>query len=349
MNQRYSRNNYIDACRTICSFLVIFLHFSLPGIFGKITLPLTRIAVPFFFAVSGYYFYKDDKKEENRVIGKRIIRLLKLFACSELVYFSFYLFLEFNAFGFGLHSIKSLLDAYVSNYSKNIPSWPIALVPLCNEVGWFLLALCAVYLIMYISNKVNMTKHLWIFSIIYLCIHMIIRRIRLYMGTDIVISERFILCLPLFFFLLGYQIHKNQEKLANISMNKLVGIFISGCFLSIAECFTFTHTIYIGTILCTFSLILICTVPRKAKESTFICLLSRIGQHHTDFIYIMHLLIINNVGHILSKVMPKLVLHPLYAWALPVFGCIFVTLCAVFFRAIVERIKRVFVNSIKTP
>ncbi len=344
MNQRYSRNNYIDAFRTIASFLVIFLHFSLPGVFGKITIPLTRIAVPFFFAVSGYYFYRGDKKEENRVVGKRIVRLLKLLACSELVYFSFYLFLEFKAFGFGLHSVKALLETYVSNYSNNIPSWPLALVPLCNEVGWFLLALCAVYLIMYIANNVNMTKPLWIFSIIYLCLHMIIRRIRLWIGSDIVVSERFILCLPLFFFLLGYQIHSTQERLAKISMTKLVVIFIVGCFLSIAECLAFTHTIYVGTILCTFSLILICIAPRKTKESKFICLLSRIGQHHTEFIYIMHLLIINNVRHILSKLMPKLVVHPLYAWLVPVCGCILVTLCAVVFRAIVEKIKRIFTN-----
>lgn len=344
MNQRCSRNNYIDAFRTICSFLVIFLHFPLPGLFGKITAPLTRIAVPFFFAVSGYYFFKGDKKEENHVIGKRVIRLLKLLACSELVYFSFYLLLEFNAFGFGMHSIKSLLDAYVSNYSKNMPGWPLALVPLCNEVGWFLLALCVVYLIMYIANSVNITKHLWIFSITYLCLHMIIRRIRLFIGIDIAVSERFILCMPLFFFLLGYQIHKNQGKLSNISMTKLVVTFIVGCLLSIAECFIFTHTIYIGTILCVFSLILICVALPKTNEAKFICLLSSIGHYHTDFIYIMHLLIINNAGHVLSKIVPKLVIHPLYSWFVPVYGCILVTLCAVAFRTIVEGIRRIFAN-----
>lgn len=344
MTQEYSRNHYIDAYRTIASYLVIFLHFSLPGIAGKITMPLTRIAVPFFFTVSGYYFFKGDKKEENRTIVKRVTRLLKLLACSELVYFSFYLFLEFNAFGFGIHSIKSLLEAYVSNYSKNLPGWPLALVPLCNEVGWFLIALCVVYLVMYITNSINKTKHLWIFSVIYLCSHMIVRRFRLFLGVDIVLPERFVLCQPLFFFLLGYQIHSNQKKLANISMIKLIVIFIVGCFLSIAECFVFTHTVYVGTILCTFSLILFCIVPKNTKESKFIYLLSSIGRYHTDFIYIMHLLIINNVGYVLSKIMPKFVAHPLYSWLVPIYGCIMVTLCAVAFQIIAKGIKRIFVN-----
>ena len=81
-----TRNQMIDLLRFILSIGIIMIHAQLfkttsPLAYSLITMGLTRIAVPFFFVVSGYYFYQRVINHGN--IKAYFMRLMKIFIIFE--------------------------------------------------------------------------------------------------------------------------------------------------------------------------------------------------------------------------------------------------------------------------
>lgn len=85
-----SRNSSIDFFRYICAIMVIAIHTkpftdvngNLGFIFSEIT---TRVGVPFFFCVSGYYYIQ--KLENGRPLNKYLIKLMLPYVVWSCVYF----------------------------------------------------------------------------------------------------------------------------------------------------------------------------------------------------------------------------------------------------------------------
>lgn len=71
---RPGRNRALECCKLAASFFVVFIHAPFPGKLGEMVTCLARFAVPFFFAVSGYFSFGAD---ENRIAG-RIERIFRL-------------------------------------------------------------------------------------------------------------------------------------------------------------------------------------------------------------------------------------------------------------------------------
>lgn len=87
--EKKQRNNSIDLFRYLCAVLVVIIHSSFWrqwGTFGYFLGEiLTRIAVPFFFAVSGYFFIQ--KLEIGKpVFWKQFWHLLSVYAVWSFVY-----------------------------------------------------------------------------------------------------------------------------------------------------------------------------------------------------------------------------------------------------------------------
>lgn len=62
------RNTTLDLMRWLCAFLVVVIHVP---IYGKgILMPFTRIAVPFFYMVTGYYIYTSN---EDKLKGRLLM------------------------------------------------------------------------------------------------------------------------------------------------------------------------------------------------------------------------------------------------------------------------------------
>lgn len=88
------RNNSIDIFRYICAILVVSIHthpfeeinVNLSYFFVQI---IPRIAVPFFFAISGYYYIKKITQEGvdiNKIFWKYTMRLLIVYSLWSLIY-----------------------------------------------------------------------------------------------------------------------------------------------------------------------------------------------------------------------------------------------------------------------
>lgn len=76
--------------KVICAFIVVCIHVPFPGIIGEYFTSLTRIAVPVFFMITGY-FYSDivRKRREIRQM-KKIFKLVIEANIIYLVWKSFY-------------------------------------------------------------------------------------------------------------------------------------------------------------------------------------------------------------------------------------------------------------------
>lgn len=74
-----NRNNTIDILKFICAFLVILIHASYPG--KDVLLPITGVAVPLFFCISGFFIYGSGCNT------KRIKRIAIIIAWSFALYF----------------------------------------------------------------------------------------------------------------------------------------------------------------------------------------------------------------------------------------------------------------------
>lgn len=73
----YFREENIDILKAICAFLIVCIHIPFPGTAGAYFTALTRISVPIFFMITGY-FYKNTltRKREGKKIKKIAIMIL---------------------------------------------------------------------------------------------------------------------------------------------------------------------------------------------------------------------------------------------------------------------------------
>ena len=84
------RNSLIDLFRFVCAFLVVLIHFQLPGdVFKGVIFPITRMAVPFFFMVSGYCLADENMERMKQRMNKQIRNIFRLFAGAFVAFFVF--------------------------------------------------------------------------------------------------------------------------------------------------------------------------------------------------------------------------------------------------------------------
>lgn len=76
------RFNNIDLWRAIAAFLVVAIHCPFPGALGEAVANVGRIAVPFFFIVSGFFCYSEDA-DVNR---KKAVRQIKTILGIVLIF-----------------------------------------------------------------------------------------------------------------------------------------------------------------------------------------------------------------------------------------------------------------------
>lgn len=75
-NKEY--NYCLDVLKGIACIFVVFMHCEFPGLLGTAVQCVSRFCVPFFFMVSGYYYFHDEQwsREEKRSYALRKIRHL---------------------------------------------------------------------------------------------------------------------------------------------------------------------------------------------------------------------------------------------------------------------------------
>lgn len=136
----------LDILKALCAFCVITIHAPFSGKLGLCAEALSRIAVPIFFMVTGF-FYVDTLRQKKELVQIKKISLLCFY--SYVLYFLWGLFHELFILKRTVHSFFT----YVFR-PENLLYWI-----LCNNCPfaghlWYLSAILYVLIIVYFLNRV---------------------------------------------------------------------------------------------------------------------------------------------------------------------------------------------------
>lgn len=140
ITQPVQRNYSIDSLKFVCAILVVFIHCSYP--YKEYLLPITDVAVPLFFCISGY-FVSGVKRKWNR-----ISRIAKILLWSSILYLvKTELFWLFSKQEFYIPTWKNIFDFIIFNDM----SFSIHL--------WYLSAYIYVLIIAYFIDRYGVWKY----------------------------------------------------------------------------------------------------------------------------------------------------------------------------------------------
>lgn len=278
-----NRQHNIDFLRLICALLVVCIHCTNYS-FREYILPITRIAVPIFFIISGYFLYSDNNEYTKSKIRKSIKKISKIYIISLIVFF-----------------IYALIDGYINNNfnALKIGPWKLfVFITNCSSLFfpydfhlWFLIALIQGLILFYPLSKwiSNHMKIVVIISFILIILNPILKNIDINIYNKITYIPFYnVIFMSFPYLFIGYYI---KSELCNIN-NKFLYILL--CLFTITS---IIESVYIKSIENYFStLFLSITVFYIFKgiktDGKVIDFLGKLGEKHSLFIYISHVIVI---------------------------------------------------------
>lgn len=271
-------NYCMDFLKGLACIFVVFIHVKFPGDFGQAVQAIARFAVPFFFMVSGYYYFRPDYQG---IIGggKKILHIFKIFFYAYLFYIVVALlenqFLGGNnRFNFSISHIIGVLTVYV--IPENVPGQL-----------WFLLSLLEVYLVWFVLDYFYLRKLAYILACFSLLGMILLGQGAWLMGHSLPTNyyrnpwtEGF------FFFTLGYFLHDKQKKLVT-GNNVLYCIILLSIVLSVVERFACGRIFAVH--LSTYPLVIGLFTYAINNDEKHAGLIQRIGKDYSMYVYILHM------------------------------------------------------------
>lgn len=293
------KNRYggLDSLKALCAFMVICIH--VPFIFGpgKYYLDLTRFAVPCFFMISGFFYPRTIEKKGEL---KQIIRI------ARLCLISFALFLVWTRL---FYHISGQDFTYVTDRLTSFNGLVKLLVFNNAFVAfhlWYVFAFLYVLIISLIACALKLKKLLFGVSPLLLLTGIVLGNysgpvLGGYITIDLARNAYFF-GLP--FFCLGWFIAENRDKICSAMSKKLLIILIVVStatqlleHLLIEKAgFAVTGDIYLTTALCAASVFLFFLMYVKGDGA-----MATIGRKYSTGIYLVHPVIIDILGHVISK------------------------------------------------
>lgn len=291
LQKKYSGNQSVDLCKLIASLFVVFIHIPFPGEAGSMVTCLSRFAVPFFFAVSGYYSYNVS----TRGLQKRIYHILKLNLIAILLHIA-YRCLTAAYWG---DSIMVVLNALVPN-KEDLGMWVFLHVNPFGGHLWYLTAICVCYVILYtyvrfFSDKKVDYRPLYTVGFVLFIIRIAIMDILPLGGFQIpyyFYRDGFFIGLPVF--CMGLFLRQYQQQILSsfcLTSRKLVAWLLIGILLSLFQWLTLSAgELPLGAVLQVLILILLLSSNPTVTSNGF--LKERIiakFRYLSTAVYIIHL------------------------------------------------------------
>lgn len=333
-NNAIKRHIGLDMLKCICAFLIICIHAPFPGEFGKYITSLSRISVPIFLMITGFYYKKVvNTNKENEQIKK----IIKLILFSNAIYIVFDI-IKYSLSGklldfvLNLFSLKTIFKLIILNESPF--AWHL----------WYLNSLLYVLIIYKLfCKKEKIKKFLLIISPILLIIDLCLGKYSLLLFNNEIsyFYLRNFIFVGIPYFTIGYFLNNylNKNKKYSFKFNTLlVFIFI---FTNIIEKYLLTkysvnavRDSYIST---TFLSILI--FIHFYNTSKNYKLLSNIGKKHSTYIYIFHPIIIA----IMMQITKRISLYNAYIYTQPVIVFIITLLVSYIYIILIKKCLKKYI------
>ena len=300
MVKTHSRNIWLDIFRYLLAFMVVCIHFSRE--IGSFNIGyLCRIAVPFFFAISGFYLYSKDRDEELVKSKKAVKRNFIYLITALTISFVYELCLAFE-------SAEKLKEFFIQIYDPNnlINFFIINKPPFGTAVLWFIIAFFVLSLFHYFMVKCK-AKKVYKFLIPICLFIFILPNYYNLLVEPFVVSSYYVrnwVLIGIPAFGIGYYLRKitidkqnNSWKYGAIwlilSLSFFALAYLEGMMIGVMDC-------YLSSIICVVFLILFFDFldkrPRGEKIQKFENSLSNIfykwiGVKGAFYIYIIHIMV----------------------------------------------------------
>ncbi len=335
---RVSASHPINHCmytlKGIACIGVVIMHCGFPTAIGDMIRYFFKFAVPVFFMISGYFSWNANSSKVSQKIIKHLISCIRLLIEIELFY--------------GIVSLITgcLFDGHTLTYwfSQSFPQdiWHFFRIlwhgSFFNGTMWFMYAMIWGYVFLYVINRFQLYRIAYIYSILALLLHVIIRtawRKYGWAGYDAsFFRNALVYGLP--FLLWGYSFHEleSQEKL-HIKNPILIAGFFIGIILTILEYLITKQSldIYLGTLLASVSMFLFAILnPDFYGLHSF----EWIGQKLSMMVYALHMFCISMIEQLYGLF--HITSSSLFTWLKPIFAIVLSLLLALLW----ESIKQLF-------
>lgn len=303
LKKQQARRPGLDVLKCIAAFFVVCIHcgpYSASGTSGTdlATLglnALTRMAVPAFFLITGYYY--PDMLRRGK-IGKQMSKILRIIIAASMFYLLFF------ASGYLLKGDVSEWLANTFTYRRFV-EWLVLNVPFSTVVLWYLWAILYVLGIMWSIDRLGWWKRLFpILGGVILCAVIL----NFVWQSEIPITRNFLFYgLP--FVAAGRLLREYNvlERLQKYSNTLLWGAFFICLALSFTESLILlkvgnspsggNRSFYLFTLpMSAIAFLLALRIPASRWSE----LPARIGRKHSALIYILHPMIISVCSHFIK-------------------------------------------------
>ena len=319
------RADNIDILKAICAFLIVCIHVPFPGRVGAYFTALTRIAVPTFFMITGY-FYSDTvaRRKEKRQIKK----ILYLFVETNVLFFIWNITLDVLR--------KDSIATYVRTIftGKNILEFlTLNESPLAGHL-WYLGAILYVLVIVSLADKLNLRKVLYCLTPLLLIADLAFGKYSLlifHQEFPYILVRNF-LCVGIPYFCIGNLIREKRcsEKWNRKILQVLIVVFtitsLAERFVLVSAGLNATRDHYLST-----TFLAICLFVYALKSNWHNKELTVIGRKYSTWLYIIHPIFIM----VFSIVTGKLGIKSIYRCVAPI-----VVYCATLvFLIILQKVK----------
>ena len=320
-----SRADNIDILKAICAFLIVCIHVPFPGRVGAYFTALTRIAVPIFFMITGYFYSDTVARHKEKQQIKKIL----------------YLVVEANAL-FLLWNVllnilrKNSVLSYMRSILTSNSLLKFLIINVCPVGGhlWYLGAILYVLVIVLLMDKFNCRKILYYLTPVLLIADLVFGKYSLliFHREFPYILVRNFFCVGIPYFCIGNLI---REKRCSEKWNKkvlqvwIVVFAITSLVERVALVnagLNATRDHYIST-----TLLSICLFVYTLKSNWHNNELALIGRKYSTWLYIVHPIFIT----LFAMMTGKLGIKSIYSCVAPI-----VVYCATLtFLVIVQRPK----------
>ncbi len=287
------RFHAFDKLKVLCAFLVVCIHASFPGAVGTYVTGVSRIAVPAFFMISGFFWTKSGFKKQAWKVFKLLLIANTLFLCYRLA-------IAFFGDGVIIYLKKTITIESICRFlAFNVSPFAAHL--------WYISAILYVLIVFQAAEKLHLQHKLVYLTPLLLIVNLAIGKYSfLFFKSDIpIFYSRNWLLTGLPFFSLGYYIRNKRELVEkHIHKTRLLIAMLVFLLASILESYIFVNHLYdetgdIGITCCfltvTVFLLFLSFIDQRQNR------ISQVGRQDSTWVYILHYMLIRAMNYIAGK------------------------------------------------
>lgn len=275
------RTDCVDLLKAYCALLIVIIHAPFPGTIGNYITSLTRIAVPIFFMISGYFYKKDRLILQIKKIAVLFAEANLLFLLWDLLYGQ----LSGNRLDITFKSIMHFLFLNVSPFSGHL---------------WYLGAILYVLIFMWGIEQTKFKKVIFYVTPVLLLGDLILGKYSLLLlGKEIpFIIVRNFLFVGIPYFAIGILMNEKKFRIGVWGIPVFTITTLVERFILVSLNANAVRDHYIST---TFLAIAVFSFVLEYKGAVW-QVAAKIGREYSTWVYIIHPIFITCYGFVFKRI-----------------------------------------------